>query len=272
MPAIQLLSKNVAAKMSGEEKSPSDQFNEPQKPNSTSHVHAKLFDSKPKAAFHAVFDTMELAEMILGEICMRDLLISVQRVCKGWKSTIDASSKLQEALFFRPINSKCLIYGGRTCDEHFAMARRRELTAETLADQSGPVYEHPIITAKCSKIRNYGAPWYHMPNAEIMGRPEASWRRQLMTQPPLAELRWRKTEDETKVNGTVRASSPKGLTLGDCAMESSIRLSSWHERWSWQGIDWDFAPAVLTIEPARFAAYTEGQWISERADIPDEEV
>lgn len=97
-----------------------------------------------------------------------------------------------------------------------------------------------------------------------MSRPEASWRRQLMTQPALADLRFWEIQDSYEINGTVRATSSKSLTLGDFAKGFSLRFSNRHEEWSWQTADWDCAPAVSTIEPARFATYTEGQWVASR--------
>ncbi|CZT18393.1 uncharacterized protein RCC_04237 [Ramularia collo-cygni] len=233
--------------------------NKPQKPNSESYTYATLFGNEAKPAVRAVFDTMELAEMILGEICMRDLLISVQRTCKQWKSIIDASYRLQEALFFRPINKKRLVYCGNTEDERISVVVDRKLIADVPEEASNPIYEHPIVTNKCSKIRKYNP----FPARQAMDHPQASWRRQLITQPPLAELNWWYFEGDVRITKTVRASSSIGVTLGDFANGISLRSRYYHERWSWQRADWDHAPAVAKIEPARKSAYTEGQWVAE---------
>lgn len=237
----------------------------PQKPisNSSSHTYDTLFGNRARLAFDAVFDTLELAELILGELCMRDLLISVQRVCRHWKATIDGSPKLQEALFFRPINNKRLVYRGKTHSQHQDMTKDVGITAGLPTQPSSPVYEHPLITFKCSKIRKYSNTWLTMPDAEIMGHPDASWRRQLLTQPPLAELKRWSYHDGVGVPNVIRASPHIGLTMGDCAEEYSLRFPSIHERWSWQKVDWDHASAVSKIEPARFATCTEGDWIAE---------
>lgn len=49
-----------------------------------------------------VFDTIELLEMILYKLPIRDLLLS-QRVSCRWKQVIEGSIKLQQALFIKSI-------------------------------------------------------------------------------------------------------------------------------------------------------------------------
>lgn len=48
---------------------------------------------------HRIFHVTELLEAILHELPIKDLLLVI-RVCKTWKKTIDAFSKLQQSLFF----------------------------------------------------------------------------------------------------------------------------------------------------------------------------
>jgi hypothetical protein len=231
-----------------------------QTPDPKSYVYAALFGNTASPAMRAVFDTMELAEMILGELCMRDLLINVQRTCKNWRLIIEESYKLQVALFFRPANKSRLVYRGRTAEEHVDMIWNSGITNSAAVSPSSPIYEHPIITRKCSKVRKYANSWY---KGEAMDHPDASWRRQLATQPPLAELNYRRYEDGVEITGVIRASTTVGLTLGDFAKRRSLRCSKKHETWSWQTIGWDHAPAVWAIEPAVRASYTRGQWVAE---------
>lgn len=54
-----------------------------------------------KVSSDAVFDAAELLEMILLQLPVNDLLLNY-RVCKQWKSAIDASPNVQKALFMRP--------------------------------------------------------------------------------------------------------------------------------------------------------------------------
>jgi hypothetical protein len=49
-----------------------------------------------------VFETVELLEIILYKLPIRDLLFS-QRVAKQWKAVIENSQRLQEALFMRAV-------------------------------------------------------------------------------------------------------------------------------------------------------------------------
>lgn len=57
-----------------------------------------------------VFSTIELLEMILMELSIRDLLLS-QRVYKAFQQTIEGSTKLQQALFMAPFEAS-----PSTCD------------------------------------------------------------------------------------------------------------------------------------------------------------
>ena len=53
-------------------------------------------------AAHQVLFTTELLEAIL--LCMPLMhILPLQRVCKGWRSVIEGSVKLQRVLFFLPI-------------------------------------------------------------------------------------------------------------------------------------------------------------------------
>ena len=59
-----------------------------------------------------VLNTVELLELVLLELPVRDLLL-VQRVCCTWHSTIENSRLLQQALFFKPIGRP--FYLGDAC-------------------------------------------------------------------------------------------------------------------------------------------------------------
>ncbi|KAK3684610.1 hypothetical protein LTR37_020110 [Vermiconidia calcicola] len=59
-----------------------------------------------------VFSTTELLEAILLDLSIKNLLFA-QGVCKKWKAVIDASSKLQEALFFKPVTDKVAFFHER---------------------------------------------------------------------------------------------------------------------------------------------------------------
>lgn len=54
-------------------------------------------------AIEAVLLTPELLEIILLHLDMTTLLVSAQRVSRHWLCVIAGSTKLQQALFFKPI-------------------------------------------------------------------------------------------------------------------------------------------------------------------------
>lgn len=61
---------------------------------------ANVGDGEAIPAVQAVFETVELLEMILGMLT-RKRLLRVQSVCRQWRAASFASQRLQEALFLR---------------------------------------------------------------------------------------------------------------------------------------------------------------------------
>ncbi|KAK5138015.1 hypothetical protein LTR08_005812 [Meristemomyces frigidus] len=57
-------------------------------------------ETKEPAACAQVQATTELMEMILLRLPMKELLFA-QAVCRFWKTVIEGSAKLQQALFFQ---------------------------------------------------------------------------------------------------------------------------------------------------------------------------
>lgn len=55
-------------------------------------------------AISAVFNTVELRELIFTNVPASDLLVNVQRVCKGFKAAIQESSQIGQIVFRVPIN------------------------------------------------------------------------------------------------------------------------------------------------------------------------
>ncbi|KAK3936401.1 hypothetical protein QBC46DRAFT_345621 [Diplogelasinospora grovesii] len=65
-------------------------------------------------ATSAVLFIPELLEAILLHIDMVTLLVSASRVSRHWRDVISKSSKLQEALFFKPVfDSQAALYKQR---------------------------------------------------------------------------------------------------------------------------------------------------------------
>jgi len=125
---------------------------------------------------NAAFGTPEILEQILLELPIKDILL-VQRVNKTFHATVTDSPRLQQAVFLKPVPGKPL-------------HRRYDEISTPWAE--GP--EDP----KCYTIlRN---PWYgtlvqlyktppttHAAR-DAVGRPEASWRRMHVCQPPITAI------------------------------------------------------------------------------------
>ncbi|KAK0664965.1 hypothetical protein DIS24_g282 [Lasiodiplodia hormozganensis] len=142
-----------------------------------------------------VLETPELLEHILAQLPMRDLLLA-QQVCRRFNSIIASSPTLQQALFFRPrpatatpkpSSIKLLHYPG---DEPVAETWERN---PLLASAFWPWFDRSTPKSR------FSAPFWDpdifstLPLADEQTRfaflrPEASWRRMLLTQPAVAAL------------------------------------------------------------------------------------
>ena len=110
----------------------------------------------------------ELLELILLQLDMRTLLIS-QRVCRKWNSLIRTSSNIQETLFFKPV-----IPGS------VPTKVQNPLLAE--------VFPPFFIKMKGRISMNSFDMVKHPEKQRAYLRPEASWRRMLVQQPPAYQL------------------------------------------------------------------------------------
>ncbi|RAL08536.1 F-box protein [Aspergillus homomorphus CBS 101889] len=116
-----------------------------------------------------VLVTPELLELILAQLDIRTLLTSAQRVSRSWHALIQDSHPLQEALYFRPIKPECSTADQRT-------------TNPLLAQAFSPIFTTPpfgvALTLNTLDLMTHPA------KQRAYLRPDASWRRMLVTQPP----------------------------------------------------------------------------------------
>ncbi|KAL3475110.1 hypothetical protein BJX99DRAFT_230251 [Aspergillus californicus] len=137
-------------------------------------------EAHPQPATHHVLDTPELLEMILAQpdLDMRTLLTSAQRVCRTWANLIRTSPTIQRALFFAP---------SRGSDRGLNDKEKilNPLLAETfhsIFQQPSDKDEHPQLKfSDLAMTKDAGA------MARFV-RKDASWRRMLVTQPPLFDI------------------------------------------------------------------------------------
>ncbi|KAK5720132.1 hypothetical protein LTR15_007405 [Elasticomyces elasticus] len=118
-----------------------------------------------------VFGTVELAEMIFLGLSMRDVLTCTQRVCREWKSIVEGSKPIQEALFQKPISTERVAY--RDSD-----ASEQQFSRE--------IMNHPMLTWELN-VRP-GQRSSDFVKRLCKEHLQGSWRKHLATQPPISEL------------------------------------------------------------------------------------
>ncbi|RAH84600.1 hypothetical protein BO86DRAFT_396853 [Aspergillus japonicus CBS 114.51] len=124
-----------------------------------------------------VFLVPEILEAILLGLDMHTLLISA-RVCGTWNACIKSSRRIQQALFYVPI------------DADSTRTRRKSRKNPLVVDK---IWSEFIYTELNSRVR-HGA-WFCPHTASDKKeraylRPEASWRRMLLQQPPTSIVRF----------------------------------------------------------------------------------
>ncbi|KNG85904.1 hypothetical protein ANOM_006089 [Aspergillus nomiae NRRL 13137] len=168
---------------------------------------------------HKIFHIPEILEQILLQTPPQTLLTAAQRTSQTWHALITTSPKLQEALFFRP---------------------QKPLTPSNSSSSSTTTHRtlNPLLTPKIwpqlfrkrldsqpatTTTTNYG---YTLPPAdpleeELYLRPDASWRRMLVQQPPTSSIgvfvmhsSWIASDDDDVAPANVFKAEVEFLTLG----------------------------------------------------------
>ncbi|PYH43016.1 uncharacterized protein BP01DRAFT_122553 [Aspergillus saccharolyticus JOP 1030-1] len=125
-----------------------------------------------------VLNTPELLELILTQLDLRTLLTSAQRTCRTWHTLIRTSLPLQEALFFHPIKS------GHNAPSHDSTTTP---TINPLLQWAFPQFlSQPPSDYYPSSLNPFDdlTSLAHRAKHPAYLRPEASWRRMLVQQPP----------------------------------------------------------------------------------------
>ncbi|KAK3707069.1 hypothetical protein LTR37_012401 [Vermiconidia calcicola] len=185
-----------------------------------------------------LFCVTELLEQILLHAELRDILLS-QRVAKSWRATVQGSARLKQALFFEPVSGPRLVHQWSP----FGIFAKRWCSIDT--DQ--PVDFEPLLDPLLDKmLREMAAlrregPFIPCGGLDVsLGQqyhyPEASWKRMLLTQPPVAEMHLGVSE-----SGELRGpcyelavfSQPDGGRASGMVMEDLVQ-ECWeivHRRW-----------------------------------------
>ncbi|KAL4966089.1 uncharacterized protein BDV14DRAFT_171597 [Aspergillus stella-maris] len=149
---------------------------------------------RPSSSIDKVLGTPELLEMILAQTDMRTLLVSAQRVCQTWKNIIDDSRYIQQCLFFEPVKGK-EPRPSKKCSYH-----NRDIQTDdgkqTDSVLLNPLLKHAfasIFPAKRTRNRKRAFRFRGIPASSSsssssrspFAHKDASWRRMLVSQPPL---------------------------------------------------------------------------------------
>jgi hypothetical protein len=155
------------------------------------------------SAVQATFSSPELLEVILMNLPMQDLLVNGLRINRTWNATISTSPTLQQHLFFAPtvqsLNDEPKWTKNPLLTEKFPtwfndirMTKRFFIDVNTLqdaidifhyTDNAGPYKSYSFTDIGTLARADLGA------RSEVYCRPEASWRRMLVTQPPVKLLK-----------------------------------------------------------------------------------
>ncbi|GME25268.1 putative f-box domain protein [Neofusicoccum parvum] len=132
-------------------------------------------------SMHRVLGIYELVELVFLHLPMRDLL-RIQQVCRAWQSTIQTSPSIQQSLFFAPKRRRHPVYPEK---------EQWELNA-LLAAAFPPWFRTAYVKSRWDwpMARSFAElPWAKDERrTRAFMRPEASWRRMLLTQPPVRDV------------------------------------------------------------------------------------
>ncbi|KAK5164135.1 uncharacterized protein LTR77_010226 [Saxophila tyrrhenica] len=142
-------------------------------------VHAKISngvadqtENDNSSACHSLFNIPELSEMVFLELPMCDLLCAVQQVCREWKAIVDNSPH----------------------DWVWPDGK-----------QNRRIYEHPLFSTLFDRDE-----WRTRDLTEDglrrLNYPGATWKKSLVTQPPIADLDYQHR---------IHKAGPNGITMGD---------------------------------------------------------
>jgi hypothetical protein len=176
-------------------------------------------------ALARVFDVPELAESILTQLTMRDILCGVVQTSQHWRAVVESSLHLQRALFRAPVALPPLLYidaedeGAMSCeDEETRNATTERWTTSPSDPEAYTVIAHPLITDLLRGL------WSLSGNRiRALLRPEASWRHCVITQPPIQHLVY---NDHNRSGRPRRVNAcGAGVTFGEIVTEKAALLA-----------------------------------------------
>lgn len=137
----------------------------------------------------------ELFEAILLQLSFQDILINAQRVCRVWSEAIRASPRLQQALFFETVPREKIQISYNPASRKVARSFKTTAGHATATCEISSthivVVENPMRRYLSDKQPTFDTVLRH---ANAAKRIDASWKRMLLSQPPVVFTSISKTE------------------------------------------------------------------------------
>ncbi|KAK3638693.1 hypothetical protein LTR56_006700 [Elasticomyces elasticus] len=262
------------------------------KPSSKKH-QASTSSARPTtrlttkhSAFNAVLLTTELLEHILNQLPMKDLLLA-QRVSPEWRDVICQSPLLQQQLFFLPRREEFVwnltLPDAETGSAHTlkrlsAISYRQ--TPEQFPDviHAGEINEmlaQQVELYNLFRSAEAGDKMPHRENLQLDCKlltfdcPTASWRKMLLTQPPVQNIGTYFGFDDLHLS-EVNLDNPGGVTVGDILKTIGTTTAT--------GLRWDTACGevmlrefvVMSKEDQGMEVLSEDEWTEKYFSDPSE--
>jgi hypothetical protein len=147
----------------------------------------------PSNACDRFFSIAELLRIFLGN-CSPLVLLNCTRVCRTWNTTIAESTQLQQSLFLEPSCDKSGEYKiNPIISSHFAPILGPKLGDDEVASET--VLSRFEAGNKCTSKDITSLPWARgtsmdAPTRRAFADKNASWRKMLVSQPPIQRLDW----------------------------------------------------------------------------------
>jgi hypothetical protein len=242
---------------------------------------------------HPIFFIPEIAELMLAHLDMRTLLVSATRVCQRWNSLISASLTLRKALFYdadddftgdelgwdplasddrdvspqRPRFNPLLVQMFGSCFFDFGRLHQFVRRAESfytmpwtskpysISFHDDPRYGRDYFLVK-PEFKNDEDHRCALKDRQRFTRPNASWRRMLVLQPPphhMGVLRWDSSDafvrPEVAEVALLDKSATGGLRMGELYdfVQHELCYPRYPEKEAlWFRIDWGRPPVIDT--------------------------
>lgn len=186
-------------------------------------------------------------------------MVNIQRVNRKWQDVVLGSVPIQQALFLKPLTTDALHFAKRPGENRGGSWRH-----EGGKGRARKVFENSLLHRLITTLK--------IPPIPGLARPEASWRRQLLTQPPVASISMRTSDrDWTEVEAdNVGVMMEQVWALADeaCGFEP-VAISDWSlwSNYSYMQQHYTAASALHEMSTRPCSEYEQLGECSRKADL-----